>query len=293
MLISKYTDVTWNSRNKKYYTDIGYEYTQMGDSFEVKVEDLTKGSQAFVSVRCDYCNNVFELKWYAYLAAQKRSVIHKDCCKKCIQLKAEESVEEQYGSRFEMYFSANDKRVKTNLSRYGAKNVFGSQEIIDKIKASNMAIYGVPYTQQSPDVRRKTESTCMEKYGVKNYVELFNGKQIGENSPCWKGGVANHRIERSTHEYQIWRKEVFIRDKYTCQRCRVKNGQDGVGEITLNAHHIKNWKDNVQDRYVVSNGITLCEKCHNSFHQKYGKRNNTAEQLTEYITLYSLDKKIC
>jgi hypothetical protein len=75
----------------------------------------------------------------------------------------------------------------------------------------------------------------------------------------------------------VWRRAVFKRDHYTCQCC----GKRGV---RLNAHHIENYADNKELRAQVSNGITLCKQCHDDFHAKYGKRNNTREQLLEYLS---------
>ena len=60
-LISKTTKIKWNGTIRKRYEDLGYIYTKMGDKFEVKVEDLTKGSGAIVKCICDNCNK--ELFW--------------------------------------------------------------------------------------------------------------------------------------------------------------------------------------------------------------------------------------
>ena len=43
-LISKTVKVKWNGRTKKQYESLGYVFTNTGDEFEVKVEDLLKGS---------------------------------------------------------------------------------------------------------------------------------------------------------------------------------------------------------------------------------------------------------
>lgn len=65
---------------------------------------------------------------------------------------------------------------------------------------------------------------------------------------------------RNSKEYSEWRNKVFERDSYTCQCC----GQVGG---TLNAHHIKEYAKHPDLRLVISNGITLCEKCHKSLHK--------------------------
>jgi len=64
---------------------------------------------------------------------------------------------------------------------------------------------------------------------------------------------------RNGREYIKWRKKVFERDQYTCQKC-LQYGR------TLNAHHIKPYKDFPELRFEVTNGITYCESCHREIH---------------------------
>ncbi len=52
-----------------------------------------------------------------------------------------------------------------------------------------------------------------------------------------------------------WRKAVFERDNYTCQKCNKRGGN-------LEAHHKKPWADFPKLRYVIANGITYCYPCH-------------------------------
>ena len=54
-LVSKTAKVKWVGKNKKHYEELGYKYTKMGDEFEVKVEDLPKGSSVKVDCICDNC----------------------------------------------------------------------------------------------------------------------------------------------------------------------------------------------------------------------------------------------
>lgn len=59
-----------------------------------------------------------------------------------------------------------------------------------------------------------------------------------------------------------WREEVLFRDHFTCQRCSSTN------ELTV--HHIipkSICSDELQ--WDVSNGITLCQACHNEWHTLY------------------------
>lgn len=124
----------------------------------------------------------------------------------------------------------------------------------------------------------------------KNNIPLRTQKEEigGEKHPNWKGGISSeNNIIRSSIEYRQWRKAVFKRDNYTCQCCDDKSG----GNLT--AHHILNFSDYIELRFDINNGITLCDRCHNlnkhgSFHHIYGTKNNTKEQLEEYIKRYKL-----
>lgn len=60
---------------------------------------------------------------------------------------------------------------------------------------------------------------------------------------------------RSTNKYKEWRKSVFERDNYTCQDCK-KRG------VYLEAHHIKPFAIYEDLRFEITNGLTLCKKCH-------------------------------
>ena len=84
-------------------------------------------------------------------------------------------------------------------------------------------------------------------------------------------------IQRKSNEYYLWRKFVFNRDNYTCQRCGDNKGGN------LNAHHIINYMESEDLRIDLDNGITLCKSCHKLFHDTYGYRNNTREQINKFL----------
>lgn len=97
-----------------------------------------------------------------------------------------------------------------------------------------------------------------------------NGSFYGSNNPNWKGGVTpENLIARNNAAFHKWRKEVFERDHYTCQRCGDKKGGN------LHPHHIKKFSDYKKIRYDINNGITLCFGCHAKEHDvpnSYRKR---------------------
>lgn len=103
----------------------------------------------------------------------------------------------------------------------------------------------------------------------------------GENNKNWKGGVRTEReIIRTSSEYQNWRKDVLRYDNFKCVICGSNS--------KLEAHHIHPFADFKELIFCQWNGITMCKNHHNkdiveSFHKIYGTKDNTPEQLQEYI----------
>ncbi|MBR2388271.1 MAG: HNH endonuclease [Clostridia bacterium] len=72
---------------------------------------------------------------------------------------------------------------------------------------------------------------------------------------------------RTSKEYRTWRLSVLERDNFKCQIC-------GNKENIMHAHHIIRWKDNVEKRFDLSNGVCLCESCHRKLHKGETKCQN-------------------
>lgn len=126
-----------------------------------------------------------------------------------------------------------------------------------------------------------------KKMGIKNIGKIPWNKGVKSPTPPekhynWKGGVTpvNHKIRQSL-EMKYWRKANMEMNDFTCQKCMQIGGQ-------LIVHHINNFADFPELRTSISNGITFCKKCHCLFHNKYGKKNNTKEQLLEFLTTDSI-----
>ena len=99
----------------------------------------------------------------------------------------------------------------------------------------------------------------------------------GSKSHFWKGGITSiNHIIRGSAEYGLWKKSVFLRDNFTCQKYGTRGGD-------LRAHHINNFAEFPEIRLAIDNGITLSKKAHREFHKIYGFKNNTKEQLEEFL----------
>lgn len=86
----------------------------------------------------------------------------------------------------------------------------------------------------------------------------------------WKGGIG----ERDAELLNKWRKNVFTRDNYKCVRC----GSGGK----LAAHHISPFETDIENRYNLDNGATLCESCHIQYHKTYGFRHFKPDTFKQY-----------
>jgi hypothetical protein len=97
--------------------------------------------------------------------------------------------------------------------------------------------------------------------GLKGYL-------AGSKNPKWKGGISRgYKTGYYSAEYKEWRMAVFIRDEFRCQGC----GKIGT---YLTAHHIKSFAHYPKLRFVLENGVTLCEDCHKLTDNYKGRGRN-------------------
>ena len=86
------------------------------------------------------------------------------------------------------------------------------------------------------------------------------------------GGISSEEMRfRNSPEYREWRKRVYKRDDFTCQRCGIRGGR-------LTAHHIEFFVTNPELRIDIDNGITLCRSCHLFEHSKLKILEKLAEE---------------
>lgn len=130
-----------------------------------------------------------------------------------------------------------------------------------------------PICGNKKDFNAKTCSECYTKLGRKGN----RNKYFGEENSNYKGGISPvYNLIRSSVKYSEWRVLIFQRDFFICQACKKNSEGD------LNAHHIKLFHQILEENEIktieqalqcdelwdISNGITLCEDCHNQIHNK-------------------------
>lgn len=124
---------------------------------------------------------------------------------------------------------------------------------------------GFKHTEEFGNKISKTRKLKIKAGEIKIWNEGLEGFKSGKDHYNWKGGKGTLRHqEMGRLKYIEWRSFVFQRDNYTCQKCTAKG-------VYLMAHHKKSWANYPELRYDISNGITLCKKCHASVDKYYAK----------------------
>ena len=125
------------------------------------------------------------------------------------------------------------------------------KEVREKISKSHL---GVKLSEQHRE--RLSEAKKGRRLSAEHIKSL---KKSYENRHPWnwKGGNKLRDIHSLFNpNYVLWRTTVFKRDNYKC-----KIGDDNC-KGQLEAHHILPWRDFVELRYNINNGITLCHFHH-------------------------------
>lgn len=138
------------------------------------------------------------------------------------------------------------------------------------------------------EIHRQNISNALKGKMPKN-INQIAGYNKGKKRPefsgdkhwNWKGGISpiNQKI-RGSLEYSLWEHSVFAKDCYYCQKCK-----EIMTPYKLVAHHIKNFAQYPELRFAIDNGITFCRECHKEFHHLFSKKNNTLEQVIEFINI--------
>lgn len=93
----------------------------------------------------------------------------------------------------------------------------------------------------------------------------------------------NYRDNDPFHD--DWAKRVKERDHFTCVICE-KQG------VKLESHHMNSFDWCIEERYALSNGVTLCLYHHKRFHEIYGFGKNSKYQFKQFKKTCDLLKKI-
>jgi hypothetical protein len=174
--------------------------------------------------------------------------------------------------------ASNETKVKMSKSHTG---IIPTEETKAKMRKNN-AHYWLG--------KRKSEATkkklCIARQGRKpmlgHHHSIASRKKMsmsrkGEKCHLYRGGITPlNQLIRSGLSFRLWREAVFARDNWTCQKTGKRGGD-------MDPHHIQNFSQFPELRFAIDNGITLSHESHREFHSIYGNKNNTKEQIIEFL----------
>lgn len=239
-------------------------------------DDLTKGSHKKIWAVCDICNKGRWIKFNSYKNLCHKCKMNTEETKKKISKKGKgRIVSEETRKKLSKYKTGfkhtEESKEKIRIANIGKKR---SEETKRKISKGNKG------KKHSEEAKKKISLGNKGKKHSKEHNEKISkiqkGKRMGKDNPRYNPNLTDEDRgnKRLIPGYYEWRSAVYKRDNYICQVCNNKG--------YLNAHHIESYSSNKELRITLSNGITLCQKCHDDLHHQYGY-NVTKKQLIKFI----------
>ena len=78
--------------------------------------------------------------------------------------KTQNTMSERYGGEGLSHPCITNKKIKTNIERYGVEYVSQCETIKEKVRSTNIKKYGVPYGLQLPEIQEKRRKTFFQKH---------------------------------------------------------------------------------------------------------------------------------
>ena len=147
-----------------------------------------------------------------------------------------------------LVFSSRDGIVKRSLESLSKEVGLKSDQAREYL--NNLIDFGFIEMYKHP-VHKKWFIIAVRK----NEYAWFEGEEVFLDLEPFRFKTGS----RSESGYGKWRTSCLKRDNYKCQMC-------GSTE-NIHVHHIKPYKDFPELRTKVSNGISLCKKCHMEVHR--------------------------
>ena len=122
----------------------------------------------YEGVKCPVCGRI--------LAFEQLKNGHGYCSRKCAQNDA----------------GLRSRVERTNLERYGSKNVMQSDEIRKRLKDTMLERYGADNISKLRECREKAENTAYEKYGTRFYAQTNDYREKTKAADLRKYGVEWH-----------------------------------------------------------------------------------------------------
>lgn len=232
ILASEWAELKWASGIITRYTDLGYDYTGIGEMFLCHVNDLSDYSRANVIAICPGCGKERQMLWQN--VTKKGDTL----CRGCAVSK------DLSGMTFGRLSVIELDKKHNGYSRWWCKCECGKKKSIQGTQLINGSIV-----------------SC----GCYRIEQAAKSIRRGNQHPNWNQNLTDEdRIKmRFVLKDGVWRNKVFERDNYTCQVCGKYGGE-------LEAHHLYSYSEHPEYQLSVDYGITMCKSEHKEFHSWMG-----------------------
>lgn len=158
--------------------------------------------------------------------------------------------------------------------------------IRDKFEITKKAHESIRLNGQPKLKGKKSWSSGLTKFDNPSVMKISLSK-MGDKNPAYNPDLTdeyrnNLKLYRKSSENNLWKKEVYHKDNYTCQKCKLRKDINGKYK-KLNAHHKESYSANPDLGLKRLNGIVFCVDCHKKFHKIFGYKNNTSQEVELFL----------
>jgi hypothetical protein len=277
---------TFGNRKLGYFSNLGYDTS--GDTFEIKIEHLNKGSRKIVDVECDFCQRLVNITYKEYL--RNISIGGKyACCKECGAKKAEEKHLSKIGVSHPMKLKETQEKVKkTNLIKYGVEYLMQSEDMRLKSRISTMERYGVSHISKTDSFKENFKKTSLEKWGVEHPMMNKDIREKSKNTFLKRLGVDNPSKSKQIQNKIKHNNKIKYGVEHTSKLEQVKlkvklTKLNRYGDENYN--NIEKLKETIS-KFSSKDWLIISEKSKKTKLHRYGDENyNNIEKIKQSIGL--------
>ena len=175
-----------------------YKYSEKG----IKERDIKLWSEIINSFSM---NIPFKEKFYLY----ENNITEKPVCECGCDVKFIDMIKgyREFCSKDCMYNSnkLKERRIKTNIERWGVSNPSSLEVVKEKVKKTNKKKFGHEWATQNENIKSKTKETNIKKWGVDNPMKLDEFKEKVKSTMLERWGVEHSmqsiKIKNDLKEY--------------------------------------------------------------------------------------------
>lgn len=192
------------------------------------------------------------------------------------QDKAAETREKRYGGRYTLSKGSSlepsarqnsietnkseeskEKRIQTNIKKYGVPYTSQSEIIRKKTEKTNLSKYGFKHPMQSKDVQNKVIKTNMKKYGVKSTLQLDSVKAKIIETNIEKYGYPCYS---QTEEARKAQSKRVIENRPNEIKTKIKNGTLKTSKPEQKLHEeLKKLFNKIEIQYISDQYPFACD----------------------------------